>query len=353
MSDKPYQRYHNAVCKDSSLAFFMFCLSRFLAGTDDPALFTDDDGVERQGIARTWEQWAEDLGLTLKQFRRVLEKAVRLGYIVRARRSYTVRTQRSWNRFSVIRLHVAITDTYLNELTQSVSLGTKAYLACAKVIQPEGNEGQDQDAGISNTVLPTKGSTILPTEGNYKEDSLQTLSKTLQKTAVAANAGDAQPLSLSSFLPGKKMTPSPPSPVQTVTSEGLARKFKRLGLLAEWKRVGRNIGAPSSESATDEQLAALEWWCTTKNAGATLFECVNALIDEWNAHVNDSYATADTKQPEVGAPKQPDLDFIQWLMKVAEEPAEPTYQKEKPITHEEILALEAEQAAVKAKKMAS
>ena len=72
MTDKPYQRHHTAVCHgDAALGLFMYRLTRFLASASKPAKFMDDFGIRREGIAQTWATWADELGITLKQFRRI------------------------------------------------------------------------------------------------------------------------------------------------------------------------------------------------------------------------------------------------------------------------------------------
>jgi hypothetical protein len=351
MSDKPYERHHTAVCNgDGALSNFMRHLVQFLAGAKSPAPFTDDDGVAREGIAYTWEQWADELGLTWKQIRRVLEKAEALGYIVRARRT--------WGRHHVIRLHVAVTEKYIIELTRCVSLGHKAYRKAIRAAHKpaiSNIEGQDHIAHLGSTMLLTEGKTVLPSEGNYIEDSSHTHNQTLQGTAIAADADDAQPSPGGLLFPEEEKTKtpsphSPPSPAYTidfgeagitttsrelfeklsiadaekadhttiVTSQGLATKLSSLGLLVEWQRVCAKHGVPPPENVTDEQLAALSWWCA--DVGNRLSakegchvgpeECIALLVRNWTA-----YAEADDLQ-HVKATEKPDLDYLRQIVDV-------------------------------------
>ena len=92
---KPFQKHHIAVCGgDALVGIFMHHLTRFLERTDDPTQFLDDFGIAREGIARTRNDWAEELGATPKQIRRVLEKAEHdLQFMVRA--------QRGWGKYRV------------------------------------------------------------------------------------------------------------------------------------------------------------------------------------------------------------------------------------------------------------
>ena len=314
MSDSPYQRHHTAVCGDAALGIFMQHLSRFFAGAKCPARFTDGAGVEREGIARTWEQWAEELGLSLKQFRRVLEKAVRLGYIVRARRT--------WGKYRVIRLHVAITTAYVNELTRCVALGTKAYLKATGAPHPltvGETEGQYAGAPLGNTNLPTEGNTVLPTEGNYIEDSSLTLSKTLTKTAFVANADEAQSSPIGPSSREKTLTQSPHSPpfpdggehaghTATATQQGMATKLSALGLLAEWQRECAAHGATIAESVTDEQLDALARWCSKK--GSSRSEQLQRLVWTWDELAADMCMTDEALEQQWQAPNKPCLKFL-------------------------------------------
>ena len=275
VSDKPYPGHHAAVCgNDHLLAKFMYHVSSFLAGTPKAARFIDDDGIERDGIARTWNQWEEELGVTRKMFRGVRARAIRNGYIVRARRA--------WN--GEIRLHVAVTEAYVVELTRCVSLGPKAYRRAILDARRQAAalaEGQFQVALPGNSEVPSEGNTKVPSEGNYIKDSSLTLSETLSETATLRCAEGTLPRSVrqkehdSGEEKSMTLPPhSPPSPeptqgvvgedgasITTVTSQGLATKFRDLGYLAEWQRACARCKCPSIEVSTDEQLAALSWWC--------------------------------------------------------------------------------------------
>lgn len=364
MADRPYSKHHKGACGgDTDLGDFMGKLSNFLAGTENPARFTDCDGVAREGIAYTWEQWQDDLGLTWKKFRRVLEKAEALGYIVRARRT--------WGKRREIRLHTAITEKYIIELTRCVSLGFKEYDKRIRATRrsPVTNvEGQHHVAHLGSTMLPTKGNTILPTKGNYIEDSSNTHIQTLQETATAADAGGAQPSR--AFFPedGEEHDPTPiaPSPngndwhlthsinfgvagvsvtttsvelfeklsgvgvqnachTKTVTAQGLAARLSKLGLLVEWQRVCAEHGVPSPENVTDEQLAALSWWCSNQYlsqlAQLGREERIEHLVAGWDRHTT-AFCEADERQC-LKATEKPDLDFVRQVMNVCD-PASPS-----------------------------
>ena len=97
----------------------MWALVRFLAGTDNPAVFTDNFGESRDGIARTRNDWGDDLGATPKQMRRILEVCTERGRIVRA--------QRAWGKYRLNRMHVAVTDEYMAELAKCIQMGVVAY----------------------------------------------------------------------------------------------------------------------------------------------------------------------------------------------------------------------------------
>ena len=72
-------------------------------------------GIAREGIARTRNDWAEELGATPKQIRRVLEKAEHdLQFMVRA--------QRGWGKYRVNRMHLAVTEKYAEELAKCVKM---------------------------------------------------------------------------------------------------------------------------------------------------------------------------------------------------------------------------------------
>ena len=117
---KAYLRHHIAVCDgDAWSGTFMWALVRFLAGTDRPAVFVDNFGVSRDGIARTRNDWGDDLGATSKQMRRILEVCTERGRIVRA--------QRAWGKYRFNRMHVAVTDEYMAELAKCIQLEVPAY----------------------------------------------------------------------------------------------------------------------------------------------------------------------------------------------------------------------------------
>lgn len=336
MSGGPYPRHHRAVCGDADLASFMSCLLRFLAGARGPACFVDDDGIEREGIARTWEQWADELGLSIKQVRRILELATRLGYIVRARRT--------WGTHRVIRTHVAVTDVYVNELTRCVALDTKAYrqgkkatrqqaAAGIQVAQKSAIEGQEHTAHLGKIILPTEGMIVLPTEGIYIEDSSHTLSETLQGTAIPASAEDAQHGGSPLSSPGeeKSMTPTPHSPPSpgtdiagagvangTVTAEGLATKLRNLGLLVEWQRACAEFKHPNPETPSDAQLAALACWCERKRAESRPEDSVRDIIRRWHEFVT-VFSDAEDVPPELNLRSyigKPSLEFVRRVVGV-------------------------------------
>jgi hypothetical protein len=311
MPDQPYQRHHTAVCGDAALGIFMQHLSRFLAGATCPARFVDDAGVERDGIARTWDQWAEELGLTRKQFRRVLEKATALSYVVRARRT--------WGTYRVIRLHVAITNAYVDELTRCVALGATAYLKATRAVRRHDPEGHNDIAQMGNTNLPTEGNTMLPTEGNYKEDSSNTPEETLSKTAVAADADDAR-----ASIPGKSSPEAEKIMTQpvieageeerhtaTATSQGLATKLSALGLLAEWQRSCAAHGVSVAESVTDEQVDGLAGWCAKSGSSRSQQEeCIEGLVGNWAEFASALCNSDEGREQHWQAPEKPCLNFV-------------------------------------------
>jgi hypothetical protein len=291
MTDKPYQRHHTAVCHgDAALGLFMYRLTRFLASASKPAKFVDDFGIRREGIAQTWATWADELGITLKQFRRVLEKGEDLGFAIRA--------QRAWGPYRVNRMHVAVTKSYVAELARCVSLGPTAYLVEIKAERAMADcpTGHSQIAQLGKDTLPAVGKAL---------NSSHTLHPTYSKTAVAdatrepencvpgEEKKDHEP---SAILPDQELqeTKSPPTPhahtvqidaeygisfgeagsvtttsvdladklsVPTVTGEGLARKLYLLGVLEDWKVVCADNGALAAHDITDDQLAALDQLC--------------------------------------------------------------------------------------------
>lgn len=351
MADRPYEKHHTAVCNgDAASGNFMRHLVQFLARTEEPAHFVDDNDIARVGIARTWEQWQDELGLTQKMFRRVLEKAEHLDFIVRARRA--------WGPYRVIRLHVAVTEKYIAELTRCVARGPKAYYTASKTARQSAisnTEGQDHIAHLGSTMLPTEGKTVLPTEGNYIRDSSLTQNQTLQETATAADAGGAQLSPLGQVLPEeeKTMTLIPPTPLSpeytisfgdtgitttsferfeklsvsdakkadhttTVTSQGLATKLGALGLLAVWQRVCAKHGVPSPENATDEQLAALSWWCADSGNRLSVEEGYHVGPEEHIARFvgNWSEFTKASDLSHLEAYEKLDLDFLRQVVDV-------------------------------------
>lgn len=102
---------------------------------------------------------------------------------------------------------------------------------------------------------------------------------------------------------------SPPSPepvqevagedgasIATVTSQGLATKFRDLGHLAEWQRACAKFKCPNTEVPTDEQLAALERWVRHHSSEDRRPEVVPAwTVMNWPELVTD-YSDADDAQ---------------------------------------------------------
>ena len=122
-TDKPFPKHHTAVAYgyNALLGTFMYRLTRFVRA--NPAVdFVDYDGVQRQGVAWPREKWAEEMGTTPDIFRRaVLEMAEDLGWIARA--------QRPFGKGRTNRMHIAVTDLYVERLARCVAVGPKAYIA--------------------------------------------------------------------------------------------------------------------------------------------------------------------------------------------------------------------------------
>ena len=305
MTDKPYQRHHTAVCHgDAALGLFMYRLTRFLASASRPAKFMDDFGIRREGIAQTWATWADELGITLKQFRRVLEKGEDLGFGVRA--------QRAWGPHRVNRLHVAVTEAYVAELARCVRLGPTVYLAEIKAERARADcpPGQGQIAQTGKDTLPTVGKAL---------DSSHTQSLTSSTTASGASRAREQGYAPS--VPGEEPsaenhdseTKSPPTPhahtvqidgvhakqivgpavvrkagyeaayslgyatttsavlaeklsVPTLTGNAMAEKLRLLGVLEDWKSVCAKNGVLASSDIADDQLAVLDQRCDEQRA---------------------------------------------------------------------------------------
>lgn len=303
MADRPRIDHHRAVCGEGDLALFMFGLARFQATVSDPPRFADKAGVERTWIAYTWQQWADDRGLSFKRVRRILEKGEDLAYIERARRA--------WGQHRVIRLHVTITDAYIAELTRCVHLGPKAYLKARKDARQQSaaaTSGQDHIAHLGKTTLPTEGKTTLPTEGNYIKDSSLTLSETLSETAPPADAEGARPRSVrqkehdfgeEKSMPLSPQSPPFPEPAQEVAGEdgaSIATKLRDLGLLVEWQRTCAEFKCPSTEVPSAEQLAALGWWVRRNfSESSRPEEVLTWTVMQWPEMVSD-FSTADDAQ---------------------------------------------------------
>lgn len=342
MSDRPYLKHHVAVCGGQlALGTLMSHLSHFLAGANGPkgqgpARFVDKTGVEREGIAQTWDKWEDELGISRKRFRNILEKLDNRGY------DYLVRASRTC-RWGGIRLHLAITDVYVRKLTRCVALGPKAYREATKTSAHQHaaagtqvgakalTQGQDQIAPLGNSSLAQEGNSKLPTEGNSIEDSSHTHSETLHGTAIPAIAEDAQHGGTPLSSPGeeKSMTlsphtpPSPAKPVEgaavevgaiisTATSQGLATTLRDLGLLAEWQRACAEIKCFITEVPTDEQRDALGWWARymPEDWGQRPEDRVAALVGGWNEYVSrfdvEDVRALNLHQP----PEKPSLEFV-------------------------------------------
>jgi hypothetical protein len=350
----------------------MYHLSNFLAGTPNPAHFTDNDGVSREGIARLKDEWAEELGLSEKQFRLVLKKAEALGFIVRARR-----LRRGYHVFC---LHVAVTEKYNTELTRCVSLGPKAYRKAIRAAHHSPTisvEGRHLSAHLGVTERVEKGLHVAPIEGLHIEDSSQTHIRTLRETATSFAVADSPSAfpeteskkEKSEILESESIQETNQIPeeeeiqrakpenangedshlthtinfgvadltvtttsvelfekfsvgnakdaghVATVTSHGLATKFSALGLLTEWQRGCVKHGVPSPDNVTDEQLAALSWWCSAQPL-AKAEDRILFLIEAWD-EVTKSYCTSGVgKEQQLKATEKPDLDFVRQVMEV-------------------------------------
>lgn len=299
-----FQRHHMAVCRtDVALGLFLSYLSRFVSGTEHPAIFTDDDGIKREGIARTWQQWAEELGFTLKRFRRVLEKAETLGYIVRARRV--------WGTSRVIRLHVAITPAYANELKRCAELGIAKYTAIKRA-EPECRQRTNPEENKGTTELPRRAiSNCRPGQlhvahcGHFQEDSSQTLIQTLQETATADAVADSE--GSDSESEGRE---SDYSSRRDSSGRSSGKDDPQLHD-ADAEHVGRIVislggvddpatyGLPSLDSITEPQLEALRWYRDLRGYATT----ERALIE---LHLDWESVSGDFP----GAPNKIDLEFF-------------------------------------------
>jgi hypothetical protein len=321
VTDKPYQRHHTAVCHgDAALGLFMRKLTSFLAGTGKPAKFKDDFGIEREGIAATREWWADELGLTHKQVTRILHKADNeLGY--------TVRAVRSWGRHRVTRLHIAVTEAYLAELTLCAKIGPTAYLKSLK----SKTKGLGQRAQVGTVSVPPEGTVSVPAVGT-PHDSVHTFQETHGLLAgVASLAREPSPGEEYSSVPGEEPSAlkSPPTPhthtvqidaeyeinfsegvvtttsidlaeklsVPTVTGDGLARKLRLLGVLEDWKSVCAKNGVLAASDIADDQLAVLDQRCVEQRAitgcarpDAMRVLLINAAVRSGSLSADDAYA---------------------------------------------------------------
>ncbi len=308
---KPFQKHHIAVCGgDALVGMLMHHLTRFLECTDNPTQFVDDFGIAREGIARTRNDWAEELGATPKQIRRVLEKAERdLQFMVRA--------QRGWGKYRVNRMHLAVTERYAKELAKCVKMGVAAYREHLRAEQNSKAKGQVGaklvgPSGPSDAVF--QGQDTWPAWGQALNSSSDAPSYSTQN-CISADAEDATLRSTRSLPPGEEENHTPPPPcsnelrpvdepdpgvtdqlsthvmqptIKTVTSSDLKDQMELSGLLLDWRKACKESGHAATETATDAHLKALSFYVAGHVNTVDSMLNYTAYWDEFVARLCDS-----------------------------------------------------------------